>query len=146
MEFLKGADFKLKIKDNVLQDITGSQSISSNNPLLIEAEKKAKLTIYSYIKDRYDLEWLFGQKDLNRDFLLLDMMTTLVVYYLLLRTTTDIIPDIRMTEYTMIIQQLKDIRDGKINPDGWPLKNINYDYRLQNIYNNNISSVNDFDY
>jgi phage gp36-like protein len=147
LKFLKPSDFQMKIKDNVFADILDADEtgVGPENEKLQLAERQAIEMMDSYIGNVYDMEFMLSRKDEERNIVIIDILTTLVVYLLFQRTTIDIIPEQRLTDYENKIQTIKDLRDGKINIKS-PKKNINYDNRLQNLYSNNINTINDWDY
>ena len=147
LKFLKPSDFQMKIKDNVFADILDADltGVGPENEKLQLAERQAIEMMDSYIGNVYDMEFMLSRKDGERNIVIIDILTTLVVYLLFQRTTIDIIPEQRLTDYENKIQTIKDLRDGKINIKS-PKKNINYDNRLQNLYSNNINTINDWDY
>lgn len=145
MNFIKITDFKARIKDNVLSTIISADALSAENKTLILAESKAIATVKAYVKDKYNVDHMLTRIDPDRDILLIDIIMNIMIFSLLARTTADMVSDIRSMEYNNSIQMLKDIRDGKVNPEGWPIKNPNFEPMYRPIYNSN-QKWNDYEY
>lgn len=145
MKYLEVKDFTNKIRNNVIQDITGKQQISATDELLVYAENKAINVAKMYIDMSYDTEYLLNLKGLDRKDTFTDIISSLTIYFLFMRNTHDVIPETRQTDYQNTIQMLKDIRDFKIQVD-FPRKNPTFEKTTDNIYHTPSNTIFDWDF
>lgn len=112
MIFLKDEELKNVKQSNIIQAISSSDSVIIN-----EIELQVIYEIKSYISGRYDDELIFSQKDENRSPLIKRYVLQMMLYYLSLRIIADDIPSYLETMYDNIKSDLKDIANGRLNPD-----------------------------
>lgn len=119
MIFIKDEELKSVKQSNIMKAVS-----SSDSTILNEVELQVIEEITAYISGKYDAEYIFAQKDGKRSHLIKRITLQMMFFYLSLRIVSDDIPSYLQQQYDNNIALLKDIANGKLNPD-LPLKDPN---------------------
>jgi len=119
-------DFYTYIKADVLERV-----IEQNPMFLQEAILTAKEEMESYLMGRYETALLFQSPPRHFKMLWIDI----TLYHLHSRISPRQIPELRGIRYDNTIDFLKQVSEGKLNPD-YPIKQIN-----ENKENNTLTTI-----
>lgn len=121
MQFIKIEEIRIRKFKSLLNDIS-----ENDDDILGELEEFAIDEIKTYLSPRYDVDYIFSQVGSKRSPILRRITTDFVICMLWERTNSNEIPDALMERCEKNTQWLKDVRDGKSNPD-LPLKDPEYE-------------------
>lgn len=121
MIFIKLDDLKIRIKDNILNDL-----VTNDNRILDIAETDAINTIRSYCGKRYDIDFELKRLGDLRNSELVSFITDHIVYDLYTRISVTDINDVREQRFNMLITKLKAASKGEYTPS-FKIKDYDYD-------------------
>jgi hypothetical protein len=112
MVYLTNDDLISQIFEEFIDD-----SEQEDLDILTRLESQSIAIIKSKLRERYDTESIFAQRDEERDPLIIGVLTALVNYKLIRRNAVRKIPEDFKTEYKNAMNWLNDVRDGIERPD-----------------------------
>lgn len=112
MAFLIDADYRTRIKDNVLADI-----INDDTSIRVNAELTAQAEMESYLNMRFDVAAIFSQTGTDRDHNIVMIMVDIVLYHIYSRLASVQVPENRMDRYNDAKRWLEWVSQGKLSPN-----------------------------
>jgi len=145
MVFITNDDLSPVIKTNIVADILQIEEFNSGTTsvLLNDTEVKTISIITSYIGHYYDCDLIFAQSGTTRNYMMVEIVIDLMLYDLESRTSTNIVPELRVDRYSRAIDTLQKISQRKLVPE-LPEKNILYESKTQLLWGS--FTKNNYDY
>ena len=112
MEFITIDELKIRKFQSLVDDIS-----ERNDEILTEIELMAIDEITSYLKPRYDTDYIFSRTGSTRSPIMRRMVTDFLLCYLWERTNSNEIPDSLAERCDKNTKFLKDVAKGLIAPD-----------------------------
>lgn len=112
MIFLQIEELKVRKFQSLIDDVS-SKDDSVLNALELEAIEIVK----AYLKPRYDTEYIFSRTGLDRNPLIMAIITDTIMCNLWLRTNSNEIPSSLEVKCENNLNFLKDVAKGLISPD-----------------------------
>jgi len=112
MIFITIEELKIRKFQSLVNDVS-----EDNDYILNELESFAIDEIKSYLKGRYDVEFIFNQKGIKRSPIIRRIATDMMMCMLWERTNSNEIPDSMQERCDKNTTWLKDVSKGIISPD-----------------------------
>jgi len=133
MKFILIEEIRIRKFQSLLNDIS-----EEDDSILTELELMAIDEITSYLRPRYDTDYIFSRTGLDRSSILRRITTDYLMCFLWERTNSNEIPDSMVERCEKNTAWLKDVAKGLISPD-LPLKDANLE--LTNNFQGDSESV-----
>lgn len=121
MHFIKLEEIKIRKFQSLLNDIS-----ENDDTILNELESFAIDEVTSYLKPRYDVEYIFSRTGSTRSPIVRRIVTDFIICYLWERTNSNEVPDSLVERCEKNTEWLKDVAKGLIAPD-LPSKDPNFE-------------------
>lgn len=108
MAYIIPADYKTRIRDKQLQMV-----INDESTILTTAESTAMATVKDALASRFDVDYIFGLTDDDRDLQVVNWIISLVMYQIYERVPDAAVPKRIVKNYDDTLMILKDVADGK---------------------------------
>lgn len=128
MKFIKNKkELNAQIEEGILDALTGK-----DNTILDVLEMAAISEISGYISGKYNTTEMFSQKGDSRDVYLITMTIDIMLFRLYSRTSSNNIPEIRVSNYAKTIDYLEKVSKGLVVPT-FPLKDSSFDSNVSEM-------------
>lgn len=111
MEFIEISELKIRKFSSLITDVS-----EEDNSILEELELMAIDEISSYLKGRYDVEYIFSRKGKDRSPLIRRLVIDFIICRLWERTNSNEMPDSLVRSCENNHKLLEDIVNGKVSP------------------------------
>jgi len=112
MKFIEIEELKIRKFQNLIKDVS-----SNDDSILEEIEAMAIDEITSYLRPRYDTEYIFSRTGSNRSPLIKRLVMDFMTCFLWERTNANEVSDSLVDRCEKNVQWLKDVAKGLISPD-----------------------------